>query len=85
MFRRWMVRDDGIVDLGVWKRTSPSSLIIPLDVHVHRAALEQGITKRKSSDITTAIEITEFLKSVFPDDPCMGDFALFAYGASQKK
>ncbi len=85
MFRRWMVRDDGIVDLGVWKHTSPSSLIIPLDVHVHRAALEQGITKRKSSDITTAIEITEFLKLVFPDDPCLGDFALFAYGASQKK
>ena len=85
MFRRWMVRDDGKVDLGVWKKTSPESLIIPLDVHVHRMALELGITQRKSSDITTALEITSYLKTIFPGDPCLGDFALFAYGASQKK
>ncbi|MEZ7874501.1 MAG: TIGR02757 family protein [Bacteroidales bacterium] len=85
MFRRWMVRDDGKVDLGVWKKTSPESLIIPLDVHVHRMALELGITQRKSSDITTALEITSYLKTIFPGDPCLGDFALFAYSASQKK
>ncbi len=85
MFRRWMVRDDGKVDLGVWKNTSPESLIIPLDVHVHRMALELGITQRKSSDITTALEITSYLKTIFPGDPCKGDFALFAYGVSQKK
>jgi hypothetical protein len=83
MFFRWMVRDDGIVDLGVWKNTSPSSLIIPLDVHVHRSALELGITQRKSADITTAIEITDYLKTLFPNDPCLGDFALFAFAASK--
>lgn len=85
MFRRWMVRSDGKVDLGVWKNISPESLIIPLDVHVHRMALEMGITQRKSSDITTATEITDYLKAIFPGDPCLGDFALFAYGASGKK
>ncbi|MBP1672173.1 MAG: hypothetical protein H6Q22_1745 [Bacteroidetes bacterium] len=60
-------------------------LIIPLDVHVHRSALELEITKRKSADIRTAVEITDFLTKVFPDDPCLGDFALFAYAASRKK
>ena len=85
MFRRWMVRDDGKVDLGIWKEISPDSLIIPLDVHVHREAIKLGITSRKSSDITTAKEITQYLKNVFPGDPCLGDFALFAYGASEKK
>lgn len=85
MLHRWMVRDDGKVDLGLWKSISPASLIIPLDVHVHRNALEMEITKRKSRDIVTAAEITEYLSEVFPGDPCMGDFALFAWSASGKK
>lgn len=85
MLRRWMVRNDGIVDLGVWKNISPSDLIIPLDVHVHRSAIKMGITKRKSADIVTALEITEYLKKIFPDDPCKGDFALFAYAASKNQ
>ncbi len=83
MFRRWMVRNDGIVDLGLWKKTSPAELIIPLDVHVHRSATNLGITSRKGADITTAQEITDFLKTIFPDDPCKGDFALFAYAATK--
>lgn len=84
MFRRWMVRNDGIVDLGLWSHTSPADLIIPLDTHVHASALKLGITTRKSADITTALEITDFLKEAFPDDPCKGDFALFAYAAENK-
>jgi len=85
MFRRWMVRNDGIVDLGIWKNTDPAHLIIPLDVHVHRTAIELGITQRKSADLVTAMEITAFLRKVFPTDPCKGDFALFAYAASKNQ
>ena len=85
MFRRWMVRNDDIVDLGVWRNISPSDLIIPLDVHVHRSALNLGITNRKSADIITANEITNYLKTIFPDDPCKGDFALFAYAATNNE
>ena len=84
MLRRWMVRNDGIVDLGLWKNTSPASLVIPLDVHVHRSARNMGITSRNSADITTAQEITQFLHMAFPGDPCKGDFALFAYAASTR-
>ncbi len=85
LLRRWMVRDDGIVDLGLWKKTSPADLIIPLDVHVHRTASMLGITSRKSMDLSTALEITSFLKEIFPTDPCRGDFALFGYGITHKK
>lgn len=85
MLRRWMVRNDGIVDLGLWKNTSPATLLIPLDVHVHRSALTMGITERKGANLTTAQEITEFLKTIFPHDPCIGDFALFAYAATLRK
>lgn len=82
MLRRWMVRDDGKVDLGLWKGIDKRQLTIPLDVHVHRSAANLGITARKSADIRTAEEITRFLLDVFPDDPVLGDFALFAVAAS---
>lgn len=82
MLRRWMVRDDGKVDLGLWKRIDKRELIIPLDVHVHRSATNLGITSRHSADIRTAEEITRFLLKVFPEDPVLGDFALFAVAAS---
>ncbi len=84
MLRRWMVRNDGIVDLGVWKSISPKDLIIPLDVHVHQTALALGITERNATDIKTALQITEFLKECFPEDPCLGDFALFAYPVAEQ-
>lgn len=85
MLRRWMVRDDGIVDLGLWKNTDKRELVIPLDVHVHRTALRLGITSRKCTDYKTAREITDFLLKVFPDDPTLGDFALFAVAVAQAK
>ncbi len=85
MLRRWMVRNDGIVDLGLWKNTSPASLVIPLDVHVHRSSRNLGITSRNSADIVTAREITSFLCQAFPGDPCKGDFALFAYAATLRE
>ncbi|MBQ2912169.1 MAG: DUF2400 domain-containing protein [Bacteroidales bacterium] len=85
MLRRWMVRNDGIVDLGLWKSISPADLVIPLDVHVHRSALNLGVTARKGADIVTAGEITSFLRDAFPGDPCKGDFALFAYAATVRE
>ena len=85
MMRRWMVRDDGKVDLGLWKDTSPASLLIPLDVHVHTCATALGLTGRKQKDILTVEEITRSFDSIFPGDPCKGDFALFGYGVTHGK
>ena len=82
MMRRWMVRDDGKVDLGVWKHSDRRELIVPLDVHVYRQASELGLTSRSQKDITTAIGITDAFREVFPDDPLLGDFALFGYGVT---
>ena len=84
MMRRWMVRDDGKVDLGLWTETDKKSLIIPLDVHVYNQASSLGLTSRKQKDIITAQEITEAFREIFPDDPCLGDFALFGYGVTNK-
>lgn len=82
MLRRWMIRNDGRVDLGLWKNSSPADLVIPLDVHVYRQATELGLTKRRSKDIVTARDITESFRELFPGDPAKGDFALFGYGVN---
>lgn len=84
MMRRWLVRDDGKVDLGVWKSSDKKELIIPLDVHVYTQASVLGLTSRKQKDILTAQEITQAFKEIWPEDPCMGDFALFGYGVNNK-
>ncbi len=84
MMRRWLVRDDGKVDLGVWKNSRKSDLILPLDVHVYDQATALGLTARKPKDIVTAREITDAFKEIWPEDPCKGDFALFGYGVTHK-
>ena len=82
MMRRWLVRDDGKVDLGVWKKSDKTKLILPLDVHVYTQATALGLTSRRQKDIVTAQEITDAFKEIWPDDPCKGDFALFGYGVN---
>lgn len=83
MMRRWLVRDDGKVDLGVWKNSDKRNLILPLDVHVYGQATALGLTCRRQKDIVTAQEITDAFREIWPDDPCMGDFALFGYGVTR--
>lgn len=85
MMRRWMVRDDGKVDLGLWTATGKDSLLIPLDVHVYEEAAALGLTARKQKDIVTVREITDVFRDIFPGDPCKGDFALFGYGVDTGK
>jgi len=85
MLRRWMVRNDGKVDLGLWKNSDPKDLLIPLDVHVHNVATELKLTSRTQKDIKTVLEITESFNEIFPGDPCKGDFSLFGYGVTHSK
>ena len=82
--KRGMVRDDGKVDLGLWKSTDKRDLLIPLDVHVYDEASALGLTSRKQKDRITAAEITDAFREIWPEDPCKGDFALFGYGIDGK-
>jgi uncharacterized protein (TIGR02757 family) len=77
---RWLVRDDGIVDLGLWKSVSPSRLYIPLDIHVGRTARRLGLLERKANDRKAACELTAKLREFCPEDPVKYDFALFGLG-----
>ena len=80
MALRWLVRNDGIVDLGVWDILKPSQLFIPLDVHVGDVSRELGLLTRKADDRRSVVELTERLRRYNPDDPCIYDFALFGIG-----
>lgn len=85
MFLRWMVRDDDKgVDFGLWKRIPQHALICPIDVHVDRTARQLGLITRKQTDWKTAVELTENLRSLDPNDPVKYDFALFGLSVDQK-
>lgn len=81
MFLRWMVRkDDTGVDFGIWSKIKPSQLVCPCDVHVDRVARHLGLIQRTNTDWKTAVELTETLKQLDPNDPVKYDFALFGLG-----
>jgi uncharacterized protein (TIGR02757 family) len=85
LFLRWMVRNDGIVDLGIWKSISPAELYIPLDIHVGRIARSLGLVARKQNDRKTVEELTSVLKKLNPADPVIYDFGLFGIGEQKIK
>ena len=80
MALRWFVRDDGIVDLGIWKSIKPSQLYIPLDVHVADVSRQLGLLERKSNDRRAVEELTAKLRRFRPEDPAIYDYALFGIG-----
>lgn len=84
MALRWLVRDDGIVDMGVWKSIPKSKLFIPLDVHVGNTARDLGLLTRKQDDRKAVEELTSKLCEYRPEDPCYYDYALFGIGIEGK-
>ena len=74
-----MVRQDE-VDPGGWDSVPPSKLIVPVDTHMHRIALQLGLTKRKQANLRTAHEITAAFKAIEPEDPVKFDFCLTRLG-----
>ena len=82
MALRWLVRDDGIVDMGAWGAIRPSQLFIPLDVHVGNTARALGMIDRKANDKKTVLELTAMLRQFRPDDPVIYDYALFGIGVT---
>lgn len=84
MALRWLVRNDGIVDMGIWRFISPSQLFIPLDVHVGNVSRELGLLTRRQDDRRAVEELTDVLRGLRPDDPAIYDFALFGIGINSK-
>lgn len=82
MMLRWLVRDDGIVDMGIWKILKPRDLYIPLDVHSGNTARMLCLLSRRQNDRKAACELTASLRRFDCEDPVKYDFALFGAGVS---
>lgn len=80
MALRWLVRNDGIVDMGVWDVIAPSQLFIPLDVHVGDTARSLGLITRRSNDREAVMQLTSAMRRFNRADPALYDFALFGIG-----
>ena len=82
LYLRWMVRHDR-VDPGPWRDSRvvcPAHLIVPIDTHMHRIARRLRLTRRKTPDLRTALEVTAAFRRMRPEDPVRYDFALTRYG-----
>lgn len=80
MALRWLVRSDGIVDIGCWSALTPAQLFIPLDVHSGGTARALGLLTRRANDRRAVEELTANLRRFNPADPTIYDFALFGAG-----
>ncbi|MDD5811379.1 MAG: TIGR02757 family protein [Treponema sp.] len=84
MFLRWMVRPGSPVDIGLWTWYSPDALLIPLDVHVLEEAKKlKLIPPNAGGTRKTCEEITKIARTIFVNDPCKLDFALFGLGVDK--
>lgn len=83
MALRWLVRDDGIVDMGIWKSIPKSKLYIPLDVHAGNTARSLGLLDRKANDRKSVELLTSELAAIRPEDPVFYDYALFGIGVGE--
>lgn len=84
MALRWLVRNDGIVDLGLWTALKSSQLYIPLDVHVANTSRSLGLLTRRSNDRRAAEALTASLRRYDATDPVKYDFALFGLGITKQ-
>ena len=78
---RWLVRP--APDLQLWNHFSPADMMVPVDRHVARFAVEARIipTIPKGGPHWAQVEsITAYARGLFPDDPARVDYAFFMWG-----
>jgi uncharacterized protein (TIGR02757 family) len=79
LFLRWMVRHDAI-DPGGWTAIPCRQLVVPLDTHTIRTGRCLRLTRRATPGWKMAVDITDALRRLDPDDPVRYDFALCHLG-----
>ena len=84
LYLRWMARRDG-VDLGVWRRPSPSQLVLPIDAHTFAIARRVRLTHYTSPGWAMALDVTRRLRQLDPADPVKYDFAFHRMGLLKQR
>ncbi len=84
LFLRWVCRPADGIDLGLWK-VDTMRLLMPVDTHIMQISKVLNLTERRTADLRTALEITDSLRAIQPDDPTRYDFALTRPGILKEK
>jgi uncharacterized protein (TIGR02757 family) len=92
MWLRWMVRDEN-PDVGIWSlnnrkwntnfHITKKTLLVPLDTHVLRWAKTNKVTNSNSANWSQVKIISQFLLTLFPDDPLKYDYLICHQGMSE--
>jgi uncharacterized protein (TIGR02757 family) len=85
MFLKWVVRADDGIDLGLWRVIRPDQLVIPLDTHLFSISRRLKLTKKKTANWMTAVEVTRSLKKLDAADPLKFDFSLCRLGMAKRR
>jgi len=82
MYLRWMVRSsERGVDFGLWSKISAKKLLLPLDVHVSRVAVEMDLLEQKKNYRWNDVEaLGQKLEISGRLDVARYDFSLFGLG-----
>ena len=79
MYLRWMVRDRP--DLRIFHFFHPRQLYVPLDRNVAKVGVSVGLLHDLSEIAWPQVQkLTEFARSLFPDDPAKVDYPFFLVG-----
>jgi uncharacterized protein (TIGR02757 family) len=84
MYLRWMVRSpERGVDFGIWTQIPTKKLLLPLDVHVCRVAVEMELLNEKRTFRWSDVEeLGALLQQGDREDVAKYDFALFGLAVS---
>jgi len=80
LFLRWMIRREDGLDCGAWSGLSAARLVLPMDTHLERVSRALGLTERRTASWKMALEVTDRLRELDPEDPTRYDFALSRLG-----
>jgi hypothetical protein len=84
MLMRWLVRP--APDLRLWNHLDPAQLLVPVDAHVARFALEFGLLDHIPAigpRRAEAERITAFARQLFPLDPARVDYPFFMWSRAR--
>jgi len=79
MYFRWMVRDSEL-DFGLWNFFDKSDLCHPVDTHVAKIMKRWGVLPNNSVNWLNVEKVTEYFKTVEPNDPTKFDYHLVTFG-----
>jgi uncharacterized protein (TIGR02757 family) len=87
LFLKWMIRKDAM-DPGPWSSRLgrlQNRLVMPVDVHIAAMARKNRIVSRGVPDWVFALQVTEYLRNVCPEDPLRFDFCLCHDGMERSR